>query len=605
MNVKNRTDIKKIDFIPIEKLEEFHFLVKEYQRGYKWEQEQILALLKDIDFHESGKYCLQPIIIKETKDGIELIDGQQRMTTLYLILHFLGSSQFYSIDYQTREASQLFILTKLSYLDKAVSEKKDWLTFILEINQLDEQNYDNVDIFHFYLVYSEIVKWFEDKDEQFKNQFKAKILNQIHVIWYDIENSQKLLHAEEVFLNLNAGKIPLTNSELIKALFILDVQNQYSKDLATLKSAELATEWDLIENQLHESEFWYFICDHKYYNSIDTRIDLIIDITNKIAPKKDWDGLDAYRLYEAEFLEDRPLNWESIKQTFNRLNEWYKDKELYHYVGFLIVTQLKKLSDIIKLSQGKSKLKFKEELVGIIKEELKKTKTSEDRKIQHIYDLETINYEDNRKECQNILLLLNIQYFINNSSHNKFPFDLYKNELWSVEHINPQNPRDFMDIKQIVNWLSSFEKYYNKYEPNQTEIINDSKELLNIFNGIENQNRKLSELRLPKEKVDKLQNTIEAITNDLELHNIANLALLDQSTNSKLSNNIFMEKRKLILQLYYKTKEKNVFIPECTKDVFTKNFTKENENISDEFFAQKDMDDYRKHIKEQLEIYYN
>ena len=444
------TEKNSIAFIPINQLKEKHFVVKEYQRGYKWESEQILALLNDIHYHKVGKYCLQPVITDERTEGIELIDGQQRVTTLYLLLYFLGETEYFSIDYQTRKASQFFIAEKIGEMNSSISENKDWETFISELNGINHLNYNNVDVYHFYLVYLEIYQWFSDKSEAFKDDFKSKILNQVYIIWYDIKNNKKTLNAEDVFLNLNAGKIPLTNSELIKALFILDVQKRFANDIASLKTAELATEWDNIENQLHEPDFWYFICDHDYYKNLDTRIDLLIDLTNKISPKKDWDGMEAYRYYEKEFLEENQLNWESIKQTFNKLNEWYRDKQLYHFVGYIIVTRLRKLSEIIKLSKGKTKVDFKRDLTDIIKSELKRTKNVEDNKVQQIYDIDTINYEDDRVECQNLLLLLNVQYFLNNSSHNKFPFDLYKSEFWSVEHINPQNPKDFKTVGQIV-----------------------------------------------------------------------------------------------------------------------------------------------------------
>lgn len=594
---------ESIAFIPINKLKNKHFLVKEYQRGYKWESEQILALLKDILNHKSGKYCLQPIIVDEKSDGIELIDGQQRITTLFLILHFLGEEKYFTIDYQTRKASQSFISSKLFEMNNAVKENKDWENFISTCSDIENLNYNNVDVYHFYLVYSEILKWFSKKTVEFKEDFRLKILNNVYIIWYDIKNNNKSLIAEDVFLNLNVGKIPLTNSELIKALFILDVQKNYSKELAVLKSTELATEWDLIENQLHEPDFWYFICDNDYYNSIDTRIDLIIDITRLIIPSKDWDGMEAYRFYEEQYLENKPLNWEHIKQTFNKLNEWYRDKELYHYVGFLIVTRLKRLSDIIKMSKGSPKQVFKKDLIEIIKTELKRTRT-EDNKVKAIYDVDSINYEDNRKECQYLLLLLNVQYFLNNSSNNKFPFDLYKNENWSVEHINPQNPKDFKNINQIIKWLNSFKNYYEKYKQNDIEIIVEINYFLGILNFVDDKNRKLSSLKLSKADNEKFQNIIDKITNDLELHGIGNLALLDSKTNSKLGNNIFIDKRKVVLELYYLTKEKGVFIPECTKDVFTKNFSKENQNISDEFFSIKDMSDYKSHLYSQLKKFY-
>ena len=73
------------------------FYIDAYQRGYRWTEIEVRDLLEDI--HEFSKcgyaanpsvskfYCLQPIIItKQDEKKYKVIDGQQRLTTLYLIL---------------------------------------------------------------------------------------------------------------------------------------------------------------------------------------------------------------------------------------------------------------------------------------------------------------------------------------------------------------------------------------------------------------------------------------------------------------------------------------------------------------------------------------
>ena len=76
------------------------FYVPSYQRGYRWEKKQVEDLLNDIkDFidkrsanlvKENEFYCLQPVVVYKTSDyNYDVIDGQQRLTTLYLILQAL------------------------------------------------------------------------------------------------------------------------------------------------------------------------------------------------------------------------------------------------------------------------------------------------------------------------------------------------------------------------------------------------------------------------------------------------------------------------------------------------------------------------------------
>ena len=117
----------------------------------------------------------------------------------------------------------------------------------------------------------------------------------------------------------------------------------------------------------------------------------------------------------------------------------------------------------------------------------------------------------------------------------------------------------------------------------------------------------LFHLKLHKVKTTKLEDLIGAISNYLNLHGISNLALLDRNSNSKLSNKLFLEKRELILQfdqdgkyITADNKEKKVFIPVCTKNVFSKIYTSDKECVVNSFFGKKDMDSYYKFIENKL-----
>ena len=65
---------------------EGEFYVPSYQRGYRWDETQVTALLNDVYKNGENPYCLQPIVVRKGDNGrYELIDGQQRLTTLYII----------------------------------------------------------------------------------------------------------------------------------------------------------------------------------------------------------------------------------------------------------------------------------------------------------------------------------------------------------------------------------------------------------------------------------------------------------------------------------------------------------------------------------------
>jgi uncharacterized protein with ParB-like and HNH nuclease domain len=188
-------------------------------------------------------YCLQPIVVKQNSETqYEVIDGQQRLTTLYLILYYLNQDfveskrdKLFTIDYETRPNSKKFLQTP------------------------DQENDSNIDFFYIHTAYMTIQSWFEKQDEDInydRNNFRSKLKFATKVIWY--ETTERI--STQVFTRLNIGKISLTNAELIKALF-LNSSNFRSDDAGgmRLRQVEIANEWDQIETALHFNKLWYFL----------------------------------------------------------------------------------------------------------------------------------------------------------------------------------------------------------------------------------------------------------------------------------------------------------------------------------------------------------
>lgn len=117
-----------LDLITIPKLNGKDFFVPSYQRGYRWTKNEIAALLNDVaefDISNGNWYCLQPIVVKKLPDNrYELVDGQQRLTTLFIILQTMSEwlsndrrqvdKPNYTIEYQTRQGSKGFLKNALT-----------------------------------------------------------------------------------------------------------------------------------------------------------------------------------------------------------------------------------------------------------------------------------------------------------------------------------------------------------------------------------------------------------------------------------------------------------------------------------------------------------
>ena len=77
--------------------------------GYRWGRHEVDCLLDDIEASGTQNYYLAPVVVKRMDDGRwELIDGQQRLTTLFLILryvqgHLPSAKLRYHLEYQTRD----------------------------------------------------------------------------------------------------------------------------------------------------------------------------------------------------------------------------------------------------------------------------------------------------------------------------------------------------------------------------------------------------------------------------------------------------------------------------------------------------------------------
>ena len=228
-----------------------NFFIPSYQRGYRWTEQQVADLLNDINefspkeipnSNEKTWYCLQPIVVKQKPENEwDVIDGQQRLTTIYLILYYLnqryteeGRTKLFELQYETRKDSAKYLKNELGK-----KEKDD----------------TNIDYFHISTAYQTVKKWFKEKEVE--KSFEPKFYDSTKVIWYEVSTNEDSI---DIFTRINSGKIPLTNAELIKALF-LNSSNfaKADSEKLRLKQLEIASEWDRIEYTLQDDSFWYFI----------------------------------------------------------------------------------------------------------------------------------------------------------------------------------------------------------------------------------------------------------------------------------------------------------------------------------------------------------
>ena len=579
--------------IYIRDLNNYSFYIPNYQRGYKWSEKNIEDLLNDInsiDNDNKKDHCLHNLTIIEKDGKYEVVDGQQRLTTIFLLLKYLGYEEIYNLDYQIREETKDFIENEIIYVINLIKDVKD-----IENNEKikeifsnlvkDNNNYNKQDIYFICDALFCMHQWFETHEN---NKIYDNLQN---VYFYKHELENKNIKGETVFANLNSGRVPLTDIELIKADLIINISEEKNKSLNNnillneIRS-NIGRLWDEMESFLAQDEVWYWIAaNNKNTNKLSLLFDLI-----KIKTFKD------YR----DILENKKNNKTSndilddIKDYYYTIKDWYYDNDMYHLVGVAvnIGTSINSLFEIKEDSKDKLKKKIIQSIIDKLslqiddKDSLKKT----------LY--EDLNYNNNKNDIKNIMLLLNCLEGYNFNKETKtfnegfrYRFDLHNKEQWSIEHIFPQKATEKNCKSYILDLIFLFNE-----ENKESELKNILNEL-NIDDNIINDREKLKEKINEKENID--INKINEIINNtqfIDIQSMGNLALLSKNINSSLQNGIFEEKRTILLK---KISEENIFVPPLTLKIFSKNF--DGADRTKVYWTPNDFGVYLNYQKAQLE----
>ena len=552
------------------------FVVPSYQRGYRWGEDEVKRLLEDIssiedeETHAVRNYCLQPIVVRKNGDVYELIDGQQRLTTIFILYKYMTTEGNidpirFSLSYETREESEQFL------------------------NEMDlSKREENIDFWFMANAYDTIRNWFEaqPRKQRAMSDMDRYFEKCVKIIWYEVGEAEDPI---ALFTRLNIGKIPLTSAELVKAMFLSSDGND---EMTRARQEEIALQWDNMERELHNESLWFFLTN-SLGKEYPTRIDLMLDL---ISEKPD-DSKDKYYTF-FKFDEMRQTSnltdlWAKITRTFLTLKDWFEDHNLYHKVGYLIASRDKSLLELYLLSVDKKKSEFRSDLEALIRESIKINGNYGDLSYENTGDYAKIS---------RLLLLFNVESVRSNGERTQwFPFDKFKfndeDEVnWSLEHIHAQQSQGLKKLEEWHTWL----EYHIPSVKSIASLNQDKKdeydELISLME---------TQLADPKlERVDfenTQQKAVELLSvegNTEYIHSIANLALLNGGDNAALNNSTFDVKRNKIIEM-----DKNgSYIPYCTKMVFLKYYTN-SDQTQVHFWGQSDREAYIANINEKLKDY--
>jgi len=548
-----------------------------YQRGYKWSSDEygaVSVLLNDIwdgyqafTRQERKEYYLQYITVKKAdvtinshkEPCLEVIDGQQRLTTLSIIISVLNLQ----LNNKNISEDKLHYAIRENFFSNHIYKKEDlkillsktWDELILE------KHYNKQDIFYLYSAAKKAQSFFIDKGSEIE-VFYEYLLSKVMLIVNSVESH---VESEKVFKNLNSNKVPLTETELIKGLLITKIgrENPLKLRMNFTEILEirmnLGRQWDEMTLWANKSEIKSF-----FFNGKEGMQQLLV-LTALCMET------DSHKLLQKEDEKDYPLFnffhknakssevYQKLKSIYHSLKDWYTNDNIYNLLGFC---------KFVKDSKDNT-LTFLRDCYNQNDKQVLKKFLSDKVKTVLPLDVSVLRFGDHNKEIHAVLLALSV---FKKDNENRFDFHQFIDHNWSLEHIFPQKPEG----KKAI--LTEFQKLAIK------EILGE-----NITDEI------ITLLKKSDRSEEEKEIYYSALQELSQLNTIGNMCLLTGGDNSSNGCRFFKEKRQNILELI----QKGSFVPKHTFDVFSKMIP---DLLSEDLkvWSKSDMDNHIRYINGEL-----
>lgn len=564
-----------------------YFYIAPYQRGYKWgsgENEAVMRLVKDIyksfsctsPNHQQEYYLqyvtLKPVKIESQKYYLEVIDGQQRLTTLSVLLAVINNLDN---QYENFSDNRISYALSKSFLNNWIYNQKisallsyeSWDRFIDENKEEDKQ-----DVFYLFQAAHAMNKFIIDVVglDNLKELFQH-LSDNIKLIVNAVESH---IDSERVFRNLNSNKVPLTEAELVKALLITKaargkdefLKNKRFKEIMDIRSA-LGRQWDEIQINLNEPSV-----KSVFFPKQTDVMQGLLQLTALSIEYKQQDSVnEKYPLFEffqnqiQEGIYSSSDIFARIVLIYKLIMEWYRNDTIFNSLGFLFYNKIK----VYSVSELLHSLLSNTINNNFLLQKDLNTKILEHKLFGVLNELNELNYIDDYKLIHDALLLINLFPL----KIQRFNFAEFESKKWTLEHIFPQNPKladekltedDINLLKDIVdnpeNWLI-IEPLLKKSPLSEKEI--------ELFNELLKANTAL-------------------------LNNIGNMALLPLGENAGLGNKLFNKKREKICEQI----SDGSFVPAHTFNLFSKLILPKTEQLK--FWSKNDIENHQQYIHDEI-----
>lgn len=553
---------------------------------------------------------VKPRLLADGSYEWDVLDGQQRLTTMLLVLKCLKERLY---------GGQQFGLYELKYANR---KQLDFNRITFDSASADydfPKANENLDSYYVRKAKDRIERWYDNElsnNPSLSDKFKEMLFYpdetrgvnsspalRAKFIWYNVQALQpgapqlngNRQHDIEVFNRLNRGKISLTDSELIKALFLLCIKVAPAYGSSLLTPETLVRKWDDMGKKFQNEEFWNMIAPKgaDYSNRLDLLFDFIKDCSGNGKGS-------AYRFYYKKMhglFTSPDINkveelWTEVKQYFDTLCKWHENVHKHNFIGYLI-------------ENG-------EDLANIYSSPDLETKIRKGLGLENVDEIDTLRYYDNEgyKKIRKVLLLFNV--LTCDKFGQKFPFNLYRDNTFDVEHVNSQTDNPIEKIDEKIAWVKQQAIPCLWIDRNETDtngiLTSGAREARDLITeGVQflrdvklNNNRDTgSKFKGYRTAVEYYYASGNRNTGMFEKDAIGNLALLNSSINREYKNALFPQK----LRTLKRSDQEGVYIPLCTKYMFLKYYSNPQANVSAFSmmrWRQEDQDEYTEAIKESI-----
>ena len=583
---------------PIKSIFKINYNIPEYQRGYKWGKEQVLKLLEDIDSFDTDEnnnedkfYCLQNITIVKKNDYYDVIDGQQRLTTLFIVLSYLQKYYRYEevqlknrLKYSIRKYSEDFLYNYIFENNVNYIEEKDSKYFYNEnFNSL--KNFDSQDVFHFALAKYTIIEFFKDKTDEERTKFIKKLLENVILIVNEVKSGNE----ENIFRNLNSNKVLLAEQDFIRAIFITRCKEDNKTQKITEKRLRIGYDIDNMNIWWSKSSIYkYFKRFSKSYKG-DNSISLLYNIFFQCFKSKfnknnnkEYESLFDYLDNNNEKVND---TLKEVLRFHNTMVDWYKNYDIYHLIGFISATKQNNIANIWnKWEENISRDAFIKKLKNMVKLDLDIRNN-----LEKYTNIQTICYKNNEIPLIKLLVLIDIIKILKNNEKNfvRLPVEYFSGHNEDIEHIFSKTPNKETTIKEAKENIENIIK-----------LIKDNK-ITNELNNFKNRITEYSDTDNLNE-IGILEEYKQLISSIPIINSIGNLVLLNLNVNRGYGNSEYEIKRNTVVFLY---EESNKYVRNHTWTIFTKSFySNDKKDLNN--WTIKDIEATAKYIRDSIENFF-